>query len=628
MNRSAFQRAVAAVVLAGATAAQALINPNFTPVQLVASAETIMALKAPVFDDQGKAAAEVREVLKQPPDAAAARTVTLDLKYARKEHSEDLKRRIEESAGQLVLLFFGKGENGEDLGLLHTSGKWIEIDRTRDVAGSWDVLSLDARSGSQGMGMEATWAGDSAGLMALVRLLIANPDMGVPSGADVMWQDHLKIGTVTGRIGRMMGVDLTGAGTTALYVASDAGDRIYAFDARARRFAEISARLKLACRSTLAAWGDFNGDGRLDLASWDGSRLSIAAQAADGTFATRAVAGMPAGGCAALQALDVGVAGMAGLAWGSARGAALLLPDREDSGLFAQRALLADAALLAAMGAGGKLLVADFDGDALADVLQFGVNAGILYKGKGGGGFEAGQGCAVSTGTEPMDAFLGDYDGNGLPDVFTVSDDGCRLWQNEGKGLFAPMIGYSGEVGYISQPKAICGNTCDINNDGRQDIFIAYSARNAPQIFFNRLFRSFGHAHQPIDITESQALPEALNGQQAGVVADLTHDGAQDMAFALLTGEIYVFPRDPDMGSCRAARVSLPAVRRQAGPVTVMGDNGLHSLGAWVVQPGVSEAFLGRPGAGALNVSWQLPGQPRQRRTVTLEDKVLRLDIP
>jgi hypothetical protein len=195
-------------------------------------------------------------------------------------------------------------------------------------------------------------------------------------------------------------------------------------------------------------------------------------------------------------------------------------------------------------------------------------------------------------------------------------------------GQYVPMINYSGEVGYISQPMAICGNTCDINNDGRQDIFIAYSARNAPQLFFNRLFRSFGHAHQPIDITESQALPEAMNGQQAGVVAELTDDGAQDMAFALLTGEIYVFPRDTDMGSCLAARVSLPAGRRQAGTVTVTGHNGLHSLGAWVVQPGVAEAFLARSGPGELNVSWQLPGQPPQRKSVKLGDKALRLEIP
>jgi len=111
-------------------------------------------------------------------------------------------------------------------------------------------------------------------------------------------------------------------------------------------------------------------------------------------------------------------------------------------------------------------------------------------------------------------------------------------------------------------------------------------------------------------------------------VVDLTHDGAQDMAFALLTGELYVFPRGTDMGSCLAARVALPAGRRMAGPITVTGDNGVHSLGAWVVQPGVSDAFLGRSDAGELKLSWQLPGQPPQRKSVILEDKPLRLEIP
>jgi hypothetical protein len=453
--------------------------------------------------------------------------------------------------------------------------------------------------------------------------------MSVPANVGAGWSENMQIAKVDGKISRMMGVDLAGKGETLLFVASDAGDKIYQYNQAAKNFDELSAKRKLTTKTRVAAWGDFNGDGKLDLASSDGRALTIASQGVDGTFAMAAVADLPDGECVSLQTLDVGAKGRAGLVWwGSGKGATLLLPDLQKTGVFVKKALPVDPALVAAMGPGGKVLVADFDGDALADVLQVGASAGILYPGKGAGEFKSGVSCAVSAGPGLMDAFLGDWDGNGKPDVFTVCDEGCRLWQNEGAGNFVQMIGYSGEVAYISKPRGVCGNTCDINNDGRQDVFIAYAADTSPQIFFNRLFRSFGHAHQPIDINELQLIPESMNGQQAGVVVDLTGDGAQDMAFALLTGEVYVFPRATDLGSCLAARVTLAPGLQQNGPVTVTSDNGIHAMGAWVVQPGVSEAFLGRASAGELNVSWQLPGAAVQKKKIVLDTKCVRVEIP
>jgi hypothetical protein len=627
MRRKPFAVIVAMLVLA-VCSAQALINPNFTPVELINNAELIAVLKAPAFDDKGKAVAEVQEVLKQPKDAALGKTVTLDLKFARKEHIDEIKKKLAAANTPYVMLFFGKGENGEDLGAIHTPGKWIEIDRTKDVPGSWDVLSLDIKSGSQGMGMEATWAGGTDALLALAKLLLAHPDLTVPSAVGAQWQDNTKIDTVAGKVNRAMAVDLAGKGENVLFLAADNGDKVYQYDTAAKKFVEVAGKLKLATKSRVAAWGDFTGDGRLDLASWDGKALMIAAQAADGTFVAAPVAGIPDGGCVSLQALDVGVKGKAGLAWGTAKGVTLLVPDPEKPLIFAQKALAADGALVSAMGGAIGVLVADFDGDALADVLLVGVNAGILFKGKGGGAFEAGKTCGVAAGPAPADAFLGDWNADGLFDVFAVCDEGCRLWQNDGAGKFRQLIGYSGEVAYISKPRGLCGNVCDINNDGRQDVFLAYVADTAPQVFFNRSFRSFGHAHQPIDLTELQAIPDAANGQQAGVLADLNNDNAQDMAFVLANGEVYVFSRAVESGNALAARVALPAGLASCGPVTVTCDNGVYGMGAWNVQPGVSEAFLARPATGDLNLTWQLPGQPVQKKQIKLGDKPMRLLLP
>jgi hypothetical protein len=46
------------------------------------------------------------------------------------------------------------------------------------------------------------------------------------------------------------------------------------------------------------------------------------------------------------------------------------------------------------------------------------------------------------------------------------------------------------------------------------------------------------------------------------------------------------------------------------------------------VQPGVSEAFLGRASAGELNVSWQLPGAAVQKKKIVLDTKCVRVEIP
>ena len=93
-----------------------------------------------------------------------------------------------------------------------------------------------------------------------------------------------------------------------------------------------------------------------------------------------------------------------------------------------------------------------------------------------------------------------------LVDVMTLAEDGLGVWQNQGKGQFQNCFGASpvhlvGELTYMSESGAIAGNTCDINNDGRQDIFLVYPAA-APTLFFSRGFRCFGFAHKPVGLSE------------------------------------------------------------------------------------------------------------------------------
>jgi len=512
------------VLLVVGAVAYALINPNFTPVNLVEKADMILLLKISPADDKGKALAEVVRTLK-PKDKGPKAAQVIDLtKSANVEHAKAVRQMIAALGDGPALLFVGKGEKDEPVSKLHLGGKWVSLDKAQ-AENTWEVDVIDSH-------MEATWAGGTDMLLKMTDLLLQYPDTDVPVAASGGWEEAVIPGKVEGKVCQALAVDLAGRGELALYVASEGGDKIFACNAKTKKYEELTARLKLGSKSVTAAWGDFNGDGRLDLASWDGKALTIWSLSADGTLASAPVADAPKDDCLGLAALEVGVKGRAGILWSGKAGPVVLVPDKDKAGVFAAKPLAIAAGALKDPGGPGACLVADFDGDGVADVLQPFAKGSVFFKGKGGGAFAEGAACDVALGEGRTAAFLGDYDGDGRIDVFTVAEDSPRLWQNEGKGKFANLFAICGELTYISKPGCIGGNTCDFNNDGRQDAFLTYPDMGA-QVFFNRAFRSFGHAHKPIDLAETNNLPDALKGQLAGVLADFNGDGAQDMALVV-----------------------------------------------------------------------------------------------
>ena|GEM_PF-293569 len=584
------------------------------PNEMSAKAELIVLLKAAPFDAQGRSSAEVVRVLK---GKRPAKNLVIDLNHAGSpEHAKAVKEMVAANGDGPVLLIVGRGEKGEEVGRLHLGGKWIGLDRGGED-GVWEVDTIYSH-------MEEVWAGGTDMLLRFLDVLTQFPDTHVPIACTCSWEDPVEAGRVEGRVRAAMAVDLAGRGGLALFVASEGGDRVFAFDPKAGKYGDITARLKLASRSSFAAWGDFGGSGRLDLASSDGKGLVIWAQAADGTFASTAVADVPKAACTGLAAVDVGQKGRAGLVWGSAGGAVLLVPAAGKPGAFVAKPLAAAAGAVKDAAGAGAPIVADFDGDGYADVVMPFAKGSVFHKGLGGGEFAEGAACEVALGEGRTGAFVGDFDMDGRLDVMTVAGDSPRLWQNAGGGRFRNEFGLCGELTYISKPGAVGGNACDINGDGRTDVFLFY-ADMCPQVFFNRGFRSFGHAHKPIDLEETGNLPEAAKGQQAGVMADFNGDGAQDMALVLADGTVRLVPQAVAADAPLVLRVAL-APGASAGPVTVSARDRRMSLGAWAVQPG-GEAFFGRVEAGEVTVTWQLPGEPPQNRAVLLDDRPVRLLI-
>jgi len=379
---------------------------------------------------------------------------------------------------------------------LHLGGAWLVL--VEDDKGVWGFDEVSQP-------MVATWNGGTDMLGRAVEHILKDATADVPVRTGVRWAGHAKLGSVRGKVSAVLPVNLKSDGKPALYIASDAGDRLFAFDGKAGR--DVTEELGLSAKSRAAAWGDFNGDGLVDLASWDGQVLRLHLQGKGGSFSATEVPGLTE--CLDLSAVDAGTPGKAGLIVGTRSAPLLFLPGTR----AAPKPLSEGSWPGSDLSGPGPSLVADFDGDGVPDVLQLRSKGSVLYRGIAPGRFAAPTICQVAFGAG-RGACLGDWDGDGRLDIFIVGDEGSALWQNVGDGQFAESLKLSGEVGYASKPGGTWVCNGDLNNDGRQDVVILYGGAG-PQVFFNRGFRSFGLSAS-LDLGSGEMLPAAVKGQQAG----------------------------------------------------------------------------------------------------------------
>lgn len=617
---------VLAAIIAGSNSANALINPRFTPVEMTRAASAILVLELGPIGAKGEIPGRVVKAIK---GTAPAGGLALDLTKTDAARAKAFRESIGEG-GLTALIFINKsrgtGSDEEDretaeekapaggvqYAVIHVDGRWY---RATSLAGRvWQIRTSDDK-------LQAVWAGGTDMLARGVAYVMSDKEASFPVAVGAAWSGQKKVATLKGKVSAMMAVDLTGGGAMSLFICCAEGDRLMHCDPGKEDFQDITAKAKLTSRSQCAAWADFNGDGRLDLASFDGKEVKLWLQGPTGEFETQGPSLVPGSGCIGLIAVDIGD-GRAGLL-ASAKSAPLILVPKRD-GPMAASPTATDVSVDPRLGETHACVVADFDDDGISDILQPFAKGSLFYKGTKPGAFAAPVSCAIATGPGPAGAFVGDYDADGSLDVFIAGDERSCLWRNFGGGRFADAMRYAGEAAYIAKPGAIGGATCDINNDGRQDIFIAYSAQ-APHIFFSRGFGSFGHAHQPIDLAETNAVPSACDGQQAGIVADLNGDGGQDMALALGNGELWVFWRDIENAPRQGVRVALGR-GTSAGPVKVMARHGNRPLGALSISPG-QEAFFGTPGAGECDLEWHIPGKKRQQAKVSIKDLPARFVV-
>jgi hypothetical protein len=601
-------------LLASPGLAWGLINPKFTPKHLVEQAAAFLVLKVESIDAQGVVRTEVLRAVK---GSVPKRAPILDLATSAFEDQAQMLRSLLKQVGGSPVVFIPakQGKAGLHVTAPGELGRWFVFERGKDDVWELDKLDTD---------MQGVWAGGSDMLIRLAEQIAKHPETQVPVNAGCKWAEgNQRIGRVRGKVHGAAAVELTPAAPLALYVAAEAGDRLFRYDPQEKKFCDITEKVKLEAKSRAWAWGDFDADGRVDLASWDGQQLRLWLQGPDGAFRAKTIEHVPSGDCLGLDVFGCTAWQRPGLLWSGSSGPTLLAPVEEGT-LRPKQVFDLGLADLGSLGAPGRCLAADFDGDGLPDVLWPLAKGSLLFRGKPAGAFQKAVACPVALGGQHAAAFLGDFDADGLLDVFAVSENPCRIWQNRGGGKFEETMLQSGEIEHVYNGKGIGGNTCDFNSDGRQDVFIAYADRE-PQLFFNRGFRSFGHAHE-LDLAESGRLPQTHQGVEAGLVADLDGDGAQDMALVLPGGDVWITRRqrgDPPL-SCR---VVLPLGPGYPGPLCVTAWDDDICLGAWNLVAGSSAAVFGKSEEGLLTLKWRLPGGKEQSKQVEVLEP-FRLELP
>jgi len=161
---------------------------------------------------------------------------------------------------------------------------------------------------------------------------------------------------------------------------------------------------------------------------------------------------------------------------------------------------------------GGTLVVADFNGDGIPDLATRGDGVSVLL-GKGDGTFKP----AIASGTlYPTALSVADFNNDGIPDLLTTDGDEVYILPGKGNGKFGEPVLVANSAGLAV--------TADFNGDGNADIAVAMANGGGVAIYLGNGDDTF---------TPAFWLDVQANGQQM-LVGDFNGDGIPDLICPLL----------------------------------------------------------------------------------------------
>ncbi|MBL8207217.1 MAG: VCBS repeat-containing protein [Blastocatellia bacterium] len=271
------------------------------------------------------------------------------------------------------------------------------------------------------------------------------------------------------------------------------------------------------------ARGDFNGDNRLDVAvpNYGSNNVAILLGNGNGGFTPAAGSPISTGtGPSPLAIGDFNGDGRQDLAipnFGSNNVTILL---GNGSGGFTPAA----GSPVNAGNGPRSVVVSDLNGDARQDLAVANANSNnvTILLGNGSGGFVPAAGSPVNAGSAPLSVAAGDFNGDGKQDLAAanVASNNVTILLGNGSGMFAQAAGSPVSAG--NSPYSVAEG--DFNGDGRLDIAVANSSSNNVTIL---LGNGSGGFTQP-----SGSPVNAGNGPRSVVVGDFNGDGRQDLAVA------------------------------------------------------------------------------------------------
>jgi dienelactone hydrolase len=262
------------------------------------------------------------------------------------------------------------------------------------------------------------------------------------------------------------------------------------------------------------AIGDFNGDGKADLAMTDANALNVSILLSNGDGTFKPPVSYPAGNPNAVVTADFNGDGKLDLAVADNNGP-------KNNGAVAILLGNGDGTFKAAVNYSAGLdpnaiAVGDFNGDGKLDVVVAnydGADISILL-GNGDGTFQPATNYSTGSGSEPLSVAIGDFNHDGNPDLVVGIFNALSVFLGNGDGTFQPAVNYNGG----GEPISVAVG--DFNGDGRLDLAVT-------DIAGGQVLVLLGNG----DGTFQDAVSYSTPGEPAWVaLGDLNGDGKLDLS--------------------------------------------------------------------------------------------------